>query len=388
MPPGSSRPTVLVDAGPWITVPPDGYGGIENVLETLIPALRDQGVRIVLAGVRGSAVEVDEFVETVAEPQFAAVTAPYNRVMGIAHAHMGRVVERIRAGGIDLVHDHLEVVGAAVLAAMGPAAPPALQTLHWDLAKHAAFYGGFDGGGRVVFNALSERQLAAAPENLRRQTIGIVPLAVRVADFPFGAQKPAPFLHASRIFEAKGQHTAARLCRERGLPLDLAGPIAFVTSEEQLERELADPDSALHGRPDVRYFLERVRPELGPDIRWIGSLDGDGVRAALARARALLMPITWEEPGATVVIEAMACGTPVIGMRRGALPMLIEHGVTGFLADTEEEFASYLERAGEIDPAACRRRAEEHFDAPVMARRYLRLYHEVLSRTARPEPVD
>jgi glycosyltransferase involved in cell wall biosynthesis len=100
------------------------------------------------------------------------------------------------------------------------------------------------------------------------------------------------------------------------------------------------------------------------------------------------MPITWEEPGATVVIEAMACGTPVIGMRRGALPMLIDHGVTGFLADTEEEFAGYLERAGEIDPAACRRRAEEHFDAPVMARGYLRLYDEVLGQTARPGRVD
>src|SRR3712207_3975919 len=101
-------PTVLVNAGPWLPVPPVGYGGIENVLDTLIPALRAEGVRVVLATVRPSTIEVDERVETFAAPQFAHVTAPYNAAMGVAHAHMTHVVRRLRDGGIDLVHDHLE----------------------------------------------------------------------------------------------------------------------------------------------------------------------------------------------------------------------------------------------------------------------------------------
>jgi glycosyltransferase involved in cell wall biosynthesis len=377
-------PTVLVNAGPWLPVPPVGYGGIENVLDTLIPALRAEGVRVVLAAVRGSSIEVDERVETFAGPQFAHVTAPYNAAMGVTHAHMTHVVRRVRDGGIDLVHDHLEVVGAAVLGAMGRGGPAALQTLHWDLAKHPDFYGSFDGGGRVHFNALSELQLANAPENLRRQVLAVVPLAVRVQDHPFVADKRGPLLHLSRIFRAKGQHTAARLCRERHLRLDLAGPVAYATTPEQLDAELTDPASPLHGRPDVRYFLDEVRPEIdGELIRWIGALAGRAKLDALAAARALLMPITWDEPGATVVIEAMACGTPVVGMRRGALPMLVEHGVTGFLADTEDEFAAYLDRVDELDPAACRRIAEERFDAPVMARAYLRLYERVLESATR-----
>jgi len=376
-------PTVLVDAGPWLPVPPVGYGGIENVLDTLIPALRAEGVRVVLAGVAGSSIEVDELVETFAEPQFAHVTAPYNVAMGVAHAHMTHVVRRLRAGGIDLVHDHLEVVGAAMLGAMGSGAPPALQTLHWDLAKHPDFYGAFDGGGRVAFNALSELQLANAPENLRRQVLAVVPLAVRVEDHPLVREKTGPFLHLSRIFRAKGQHTAARLCRERGLRLDLAGPVAYATTPEQLAAELADPASPLHARPDVRYWLDDVRPLVdGEFVRWIGALAGPEKLDALARARALLMPISWDEPGATAVIEAMACGTPTIGMRRGALAMLVEHGVNGFLADTEAEFASYLDRVDEIDPAGCRRVAEERFDAPVMARAYLGLYERLLEGAA------
>ena len=207
-----------------------------------------------------------------------------------------------------------------------------------------------------------------------------MPLAVRVAEHPFVADKTGPFLHLSRIFRAKGQHTAARLCRERGLRLDLAGPVAYATTAAQLDGELGDPGSTLHDRPDVRYFLDDVRPEIDGDVvRWIGALAGQAKLDALAAARALLMPITWDEPGATVVIEAMACGTPVIGMRRGALPMLIDHGVNGFLADTEDEFAAYLDRVDEIDPEACRRIAKDRFDAPVMARRYVELYDRVLN---------
>jgi glycosyltransferase involved in cell wall biosynthesis len=95
----------------------------------------------------------------------------------------------------------------------------------------------------------------------------------------------------------------------------------------------------------------------------------------------VLMPISWEEPGATAAIEALACGTPVIATRRGALPEIIEHGHNGFLADDEAEFAQLLLRAGEIDPLACRRSAEERFSAATMAESYLRLYGEVLTRT-------
>ena len=121
--------------------------------------------------------------------------------------------------------------------------------------------------------------------------------------------------------------------------------------------------------------------EDGDAIRWVGTVGGAAKDELVGRARAALMPISWEEPGATAAIEALACGTPVIATRRGALPEIIEHGRNGFLADDESQFARLMLRAGEIDPLACRRSVEERFSSGVMAEGYLRLYREVLTRT-------
>jgi glycosyltransferase involved in cell wall biosynthesis len=98
----------------------------------------------------------------------------------------------------------------------------------------------------------------------------------------------------------------------------------------------------------------------------------------ISHAKALLFPITWDEPFGMAVIEALACGTPVIAMNRGAMPEIIEHGVNGFLADTEEEFAEYMERVDEIDPAVCRASVERKFSASAMADAYIARYKEVI----------
>jgi glycosyltransferase involved in cell wall biosynthesis len=314
------------------------------------------------------------------------ITGPYNQMMGIAHAHMHRVVALLNdaRGEIDLVHDNLEVVGAATLTAMGRRAPPALQTLHWDLRKHPDFYRAFDGGGRVFFNGVSEPQVTTAPASLRRQIVAAIPLATRVDATPFEPVKGDTFLVLARFTAFKGQDVAARICRARGWRCDLAGPVAGLPDAEALERVLADPAASAHATPDLEYFVGRVRPQLdGRLVRWIGSIAGAAKLERLGRARALLCPISWEEPGATNVVEALACGTPVIGMRRGALPSLVEHGVTGFLAGDERELARYMARAGEIDPAACRRAAEERFTAGRMAEAYLDAYEDVARRSRR-----
>jgi glycosyltransferase involved in cell wall biosynthesis len=316
---------------------------------------------------------------------FEHIAGPYNQMMGIAHAHMQRVVAalRERRDSVDLVHDHLEVVGPAVLAAMGDAAPPVLQTLHWDLAKHPDFYGRFDGAGRIFFNGVSERQLERAPAALRAQALGAIPLAVDIARFPFRAQKDGAFLVLGRIAEIKGQDIAAEVCRERGWRLDIAGPVAGARDAASLEAGLREPDSGLARNADVRFYLERVRPLEDGRVRWVGTLTGDRKLDVLGRARALVAPVRWDEPGATAVVEALACGTPVVGLRRGALPMLIEHGVTGLLADEPGDLGDLMAQVDTIDPAACRRAAEARFSADVMAERYLELYRTVLDRVRR-----
>jgi glycosyltransferase involved in cell wall biosynthesis len=257
-----------------------------------------------------------------------------------------------------------------------------LQTLHWDLRKHPEFYGTFDGKGRVFFNGVSNAQLRTAPANLRRQSLGAVHLGVDLAAHRFRAGKGEDFLVFGRVTPFKGQDVAARICKELGTPLVMAGPVAGVPSPQELFCALEDPASPLHGYGDVRHYLDAVRPfEDGERIRWVGTVGGAGKDELVGRARAVLMPISWEEPGATAALEALACGTPVIATRRGALPEIIEHGRNGFLADDESQFAQLMLRAGEIDPAECRRSAEERFSAGVMAEGYLRLYSEVLART-------
>ena len=372
---------VLVNVGPWLPVPPRDYGGIENVVATLIPQLRCRGVQVVLASVGSSKIAVDERVATFAEGQFEHLARRYGDVVGIAHAHMHDVIQALRRLRVDIVHDHLEVVGPSMLSVLGPEFPPTLATLHWDLAKHEKFYAGFQGNGRVFFNAVSRPQLSSAPANIAAQALGTVPLGVEVSAYPFTAAKAGYFLTLSRITPQKGVDVAARICKELGLALRMAGPIAGIGSPEDLFERLADPASELHTRPDVRYYLGTVRPfEDGEQIRWIGSLGGEDKLAVLGRARALLMPIDWEEPGATAAIEALACGTPVIAMRRGALSAIVEHGITGFLADNERDFADCVLRVDEIDPAACRRAAQARFSASRMAGSYMRLYEEVLRR--------
>ena len=369
---------VLVNAGPWLPVPPEGYGGIETVVATLVPELRRAGAHVTLATVGPSTLEADDHLRILEEPAFRSIAMPYNRVSGIAHAHMQGVVAALRdEDRWDVVHDHLEVVGPSVLGAMGAAAPPTLQTLHWDLRKHPEFYSRFDGRGRVRFAAVSASQLERAPRNLREQTLGVVPLAAP----PAVAVDVEPGEHAlvlARITADKGQDLAARVCRRAGLPLVLAGPVAGIGDPEELERRLADGDEALRAHPDVQYWLDEVRPLVdGTSVTWVGGVAGEAKERLLRSARVLLTPNRWAEPGATGVVEALSRGVPVVGTPLGVLPSLVEHGRTGFLAADEDELIRRLAELDEIDPRACREAAEQWTPAG-MARQYLDLYARLL----------
>lgn len=371
--------TVLVNAGPWLTVPPGGYGGIETVIAALAGELRKRGTRVLLATVGRPGIEVDGWRSSFPAPQFPRLAGPYAEVVGVAHAHMHAVLALLgEHPEVDLVHDHQEVVGPSVLAGLGPSSPPVLQTLHWELAKHPHFYETFDGGGRVWFNGVSDTQLADAPPALLAQTLGAVPLPVVMEDYQVGRDKDGSFLCLGRITANKGTDVAARLCAELGARLVLAGPVAGIDSPAALAAQLDDRVAQL---ADVRYYLDAVRPhEDGERVTWIGSVGGARKLDLLRRASALLLPICWNEPGGTAAIEALASGTPVVGFRRGALIGLVEHGVNGFLADDERELAAWMRRVGELDPDACRRSVEDRFSAGAVAERYLELYAEVIRR--------
>ncbi len=379
--------TVLMNAGPWLSVPPDGYGGIETVVATLVPELRARGVRVVLATVGSSTLPADDYLTVFDEPQFRSIGAPYNSVSGIAHAHMQGVLAYLREhGDVDVVHDHLEVVGPAVMAAMGGAAPPTLQTLHWDLRKHPDFYGTFDGCGRVRFAAVSQSQLDRAPTNLREQAIGIVPLAVpQPPQGPPAPTRSDQVVVLARITRDKGQDLAAHACRLAGVPLVLAGPVAGITEPAELYAHLEDPADPLHAHPDARFFLDEVAPLVdGDGVRWVGGVAGSQKEELLGSARALLAPNRWAEPGATGVVEALGRGVPVIATPLGVLPSLVRHGVTGYLADDVAQIADYLGQLDAIAPEACRASVASWTPA-AMAGGYLDLYSTLAASNRVPK---
>ncbi len=376
---------ILMDAGPWLPVPPNGYGGLENVVATLTGELRARGHTVVLATVGGSELPADGKVTAFDSGRFAELAGPYPQVVGIAHAHeqaVIRAVEEHAAAGdpFDLVHTHVEVVGPAVLGCLGL---PVLATLHWDLRRNAAFYETFDGRGRVFFAGVSDSQVARGPAALRRQVLGAVPLAVPVpAEPPLPAAARNGFaLVLSRICELKGTDTALRACRAAGLPVVLAGPVAGLPDAATLSAALARPEHPVHGHPDLPWFTEHVAPLLDGDrARWIGTVSGADKDRLIRTASAVLFPIRWEEPGGTAVCEALAAGTPVVAMARGCLPSLVDHGRTGFLADDEATFTAALGRLAGIDPDVCAAEARHRFAPAVMAGRYEELYAEARRR--------
>jgi glycosyltransferase involved in cell wall biosynthesis len=131
---------------------------------------------------------------------------------------------------------------------------------------------------------------------------------------------------------------------------------------------------------ELRYFDERVKPLLGPDAEWLGQAGNKDKQDLLARAYCLVFPIQWNEPFGIVMVEAMACGTPVAALRGGSVPEVVVDEVTGFVRDSVDELPQAIERAGELDPEACRRHVAERFDIPVMVDGYEAVYRQMLAR--------
>jgi glycosyltransferase involved in cell wall biosynthesis len=165
-----------------------------------------------------------------------------------------------------------------------------------------------------------------------------------------------------RLTAEKGPEVAIRIARATGIPLRIAGKVP---------------------RGERTYFKERLEPLIdGTQVQLIGQVDDDAKQGFLGGAAALLFPIDWPEPFGLVMIEAMACGTPVIAFCCGSVPEVVDHGVTGFIVDGEAEAAQAAMRLGELDRHQVRARFEQRFTAKQMAQKYSRRY-ETLMRPVR-----
>lgn len=390
---------VAIIAPPWLSIPPKGYGGIEAVLDGLIGGLKKRGVSVELFSVgetkiRG--VKVHSIYET---GQYSQIHKPMYEAMPIIGAHLQFALNTIKADGkFDIIHDHNGFLGSQVLgwATQDPSIPPAIHTLHGPpFSNQDMLEQGLPDNrplwkqlavlkSRSYIVGISNTLMASAPDKLKQSILPTVYNAVNVNNFPFVPKKKSYFFTLARFSHDKGQHIAAKLCVRLGYSLRMAGTVAGIETEKTLSMEIANPLSPYRNAIDFRYYSDQILPHIinNKNISFLGNVSGKRKLALLSNAKALLFPIDWEEPFGMAVIEALACGTPVIAMNRGAMPEIITHGLNGFLAETEAEFAEYMGRVDEIDPEACRQSVIDRFSSDVMADAYITRYLEAIRRSS------
>jgi glycosyltransferase involved in cell wall biosynthesis len=340
---GDGPLSVAVVAPPWLELPPDAYGGVESVCSDLVDALVDRGVQVTLLGPgRHGTTAAFRPTGPTADPRLMGRALP-------EVVHAVRLPELLADLAVDVVHDHT-FAGPLVGAAHGL---PTVVTAH----------GPVDGDMGVYYRSLSARASLVALSRAQRKRLptaqwaATVPNGVRPDRFPFRAAKGDYALFLGRMSPDKGPTWAIDAARAAGIPLVMAAKC----------RE----DS------EVQYFEHAVAPRLGGDVEWIGEVGGRRKIELLAGARCLVFPVDWEEPFGLVMIEAMACGTPVVALRRGAVPEVVDHGRTGWVCDRPAELPAALLRAREIHPRDCRAAVEERFSDAALAAGYERVYRRI-----------
>jgi glycosyltransferase involved in cell wall biosynthesis len=216
---------------------------------------------------------------------------------------------------------------------------------------------------RAVRMAGDSLSFTACSTNCRREVSHVgrwetVYNGVRMRDYAFQSEvaDDAPLVFLGRIERIKGTHTAIEVAKASGRRLVIAGNV---------------PDTPTHRR----YFEAEIAPYLDEqNIRYVGPVDDVQKNELLGTAAAFLMPIEWEEPFGIVMTEALACGTPVVGFRRGSVPEVVEHGVSGFVVDTTDEMVAAVRRVPELDRRASRERCERMFSDRVIVDAYESLY--------------
>jgi glycosyltransferase involved in cell wall biosynthesis len=323
----------------WFPVPPKGYGGIEAVVALLADGLVAAGHDVTLFASGDS--------QTRAELVSYFDEAPSGRI-GTTQADLLHALTCFeRADGYDVVNDH----SGPLAAAMGClTATPLLHTVHGPLVgEWATIYRKLAAATRKLgLVSLSLNQQRMAPE---LPWAANCPNAIDFGKYPLRVEKGDYVFFVGRMSPEKGAHRAIEVARKAGFPIKLAGKCR--EPEEQV------------------YFDELVRPQLGPDAEYLGEVTHDEKTALLQEARALVFPIEWEEPFGLVMIEAMACGTPVVATRRGAVPEVVSEGVGGIVVESYHELADALEFAFRLDPVECRRDVEDRFSPERLVEHYV-----------------
>ena len=336
-----------VIAPAWFAVPPLRYGGIEWVVAILADGLVDQGHDVTLFAAGDSQTKA-RLVTSYDEP-------PSMRI-GLSMPDLHHALTcYARAGEFDVVNDHSGPLGAAMGAAV---ATPVCHTVHGPLTGEPGDVYSLIGSvtPSVGLISVSDSQRTPLPD---LNWLATCHNAIAMDAYPFHAGNDGYLLFLGRMSPDKGAHHAVAVAREMGLPMILAGKMQDV--EER------------------HHFEAHVKPHLGGNIEYVGEVSHDEKVRLLQNACATVFPIQWPEPFGLVMVESMACGTPVVATRQGAVPEVIEQGRSGIVVDSPEGLAEAVAQAVTLDPAECRASAIERFSPERMVDDYVAAYHRLLS---------
>ncbi len=339
---------IAILSPPWFPVPPPRYGGIEWIVALVADGLAERGHDVTLFA------SGDSVTKATLASVFSEAPSEFIGQSSYELHHALSCYER--ADDFDVVNDHSGALGAVLGATVST---PVVHTVHGPLDRRSGelYQQVSRVAPRVGFISLSMNQRAPQPD---LPWVANCPNALNLTSYPVHPHRGEYLLFIGRMSPDKGCHRAVEVAMEAGLPLKIAGKM-----QERLEEE---------------YFDAAVRPHLGPDIEFLGEVSHDEKVDLLQNARATLFPIKWQEPFGLVMIESMACGTPVIATRWGAVPEVIEHGRSGIIVDDYREMVDAIAEADALEPLECRRYAEERFSAARMVADYERVYERVVER--------
>lgn len=341
---------ILLTADPELPVPPGLYGGVQRLVAQWIGELRRHGHQVGLVARAGSTTACDSFYPWPGRTSQDPLDTLRNTFA---------LLRAARAFRADVVHSSSRLLYTWPLLLAGT---PVVMTYH-RLPGLRQIRVARRLGRRIIFTGVSDFITARGLKgggNWRA-----VPNSVDLAGLTFRPQVPddAPLVFLSRIDADKGAHLAVQIARASGVTLLLAG------------NHSSDANAA-------RYWREQVAPWVdGHQIRYVGPVDDQDKDLLLGRARALLVPTQCDEAFGLVFAEALACGTPAIGTRRGAVPEIIDPGVTGFLIDTVAEGVAAVQRISSLSRLACRQAVEARFTLPQSVSAYESVYREFFSGT-------
>ena len=335
-----------------LPVPPQNAGGTERIISDLIRGVIKQGHSATLFG------PTDSTVECPVRGRYPSLTRLRERHARVPGSTPGvleaALLDEMRgaADEFDIIHCHTEFAHAAVLAEHRPRT---LTTVHWrcDELERQLFFEAFPD---LPVAAISHDQARAVPAS---NLVGVVHHGFEADRYVPGGGSANRLAFLGRMTDQKRPERAIELARRTGCELVLAGNVDG-------------------GNPG--HFTEHVEPHLSDRIVHVGEVDDAGKQRLLGNAAALVFPVDWPEPFGLVMIEAMACGTPVIGWRNGAVAEVIEDGVNGFVVDDMDGAVKAVERLPTIDRAQVRRVFEERFSADRMVRDYLAIYRDLATR--------